>query len=135
MRTDGTRGSALLAVLLILALVSTVGLALSDLVAGDRQITRNSEQAARALEVAQAGLAFAKRELSHDAAWAGGSGMVFGEGETMDIEVTAVDATHRRLLATGKVADGERALEAEIALGDLAVVGDESVVSGSFRER
>jgi Tfp pilus assembly protein PilX len=135
MRTDEIRGLALLALLLVLALVATVGLALSDIVAGDRQITKNGEQATRALEVAQAGLALAKRELAHDALWTGGTGIAFGEGETMDVEVTSVDATHRLVLSTGNVAGGRRVLEAQIALGDTGVAGDESVVPGSFRER
>jgi type II secretory pathway pseudopilin PulG len=124
-----------LLVLLVIALTGAIGLAVADLVTQERRITRNREQAARALTVAQAGLALAKRELAHNAAWAGGTGLPFGEGETFDIEVTPASASERRVLSTGRVDDGERAVEALLELGDPMIVGDESVVSASWRER
>jgi type II secretory pathway component PulK len=132
---DGRRGSALLIVLLVVAIVGALGVGLSDLAAGDRLITRNREQAARALRVAQAGLAVAYDALASDAAWPGAADLPFGEGETMHIQVEAMGAAERRVTATGKVPGGERAVQARIDLGDPALPGDERIVPGSWRER
>lgn len=134
MRTRSPRGSALVAVLLVISILASIGVALGELAATDRMITKNREQALRALLVAQAGLALARRELGGDPAWPGVSGLAFGEGETIEVSVAAPDAAHRRVRSTGRVPGGERVLEALVALGDPAVAGDESLVRGSFRE-
>jgi Tfp pilus assembly protein PilX len=131
----GQRGSAVLLSLLLVILMGSISLAVADLVSQERRITSNRERATRALAVARAGLALAKRELAHNAAWAGGAAIPFGEGESFDVEVVAVGASERRVLSTGRVEGGERAVEALLDLGDPAIVGDESVVSGSWRER
>jgi Tfp pilus assembly protein PilX len=130
-----TSGSALVGVLLVVSIVAVLGVGLSDLVAGDRQITRNREQAARALRTAQAGLAVARDALASDAAWPGATDLPFGEGEAMDVRVEAIGATERRVTSTGKVPGGERAIQARIDLGDPAIAGDERIVPGSWRER
>jgi len=135
MRTRSPRGSALLAVLLVISILASVGVALAELAATDRLITKNREQALRALLAARAGLALAQRELGGDPSWPGVSGLAFGEGETIDVSVTAPDPAHRRVQCTGRVSGGERVLEALVALGDPGVPGDESLVSGSFRDR
>lgn len=136
MRTDGPeRGAALLIVLLVVAIGAAIGVALMDLVSQERMITGNRIGAARALNVARAGLALAKRELAHDAAWPGGSALPFGEGEVFDVEVTVVAANERRVLAVGQAGEYERAVEALLLLGDPGIVGDEAVAPGSWRER
>lgn len=136
MRTDcGARGSALLIVLLVLALGTAVGVALMDLVSEEQRIADNREGAMQALNIALGGLGLAKRELAHDAAWPGGTALPFGAGESFDVEVTPVSANERRVLATGRVGEFERAVEARLLLGDTFVVGDESVAPGSWRER
>jgi hypothetical protein len=134
MRTSGRRGSALLAVLLVIAILASMGVALGDLAATDRLITKNREQA-RALLVARAGIALAGRALGGNPSWPGVSALPFGEGETIEVAVTVFDADHRRVRCTGRVEGGERVLEVLVALGDPGVAGDESLVRGSFRER
>ena len=135
MRTSERRGSALLAVLLVISILASIGVALGDLATTDRLITKNREQSLRALLVARAGIAVARHELGGDPSWAGISGLAFGNGETIEVSVTAPDADHRRVQCTGRVEGGERVLEALIALGNPLVAGDESLVRGSFRER
>ena len=135
MRTRSRRGSALLAVLLVISILASIGVALGDLATTDRLITKNREQSLRALLVARAGIAVARHELGGDPSWAGVSALPFGEGETLEVTVTAPDTDHRRVQCTGRVEGGERVLEALIALGDPLVAGDESLVRGSFRER
>lgn len=135
MRTSGRRGSALLAVLLVISILASIGVALGDLAVTDRLITKNREQALRALLVARAGIAFARSELGGNPAWPGVTALPFGEGETLDVVVTAPDADHRRVRSTGRVEGGARVLEVLVALGDPGVAGDETQVRGSFRER
>jgi hypothetical protein len=135
MRTRSRRGSVLLAVLLVISILASIGVALGDLATTDRLITKNREQSLRALLVARAGIAVARRQLGGNPSWAGVSALAFDDGETIEVSVTALDPDHRRVRSTGRVPGGERVLEALLALGDPAVEGDESMVRGSFRER
>lgn len=136
MRTDPERrGYAVVMALLMVAILSALGLALADLVTNSRLISGSQDAATRAYYVAQGGLALAKRELAHDAAWPGGAGLPFGSGETFDITITSVSPDKKRVLATGRSAGAERRIEALLELGDPLVQGDESVVPGSWRER
>jgi Tfp pilus assembly protein PilX len=135
MRTSARRGSALVAVLLVISILATLGVALGDLATTDRLITKNHEQALRALYVARAGIAVALSGLGANPSWPGVPALPFGEGETIAVSVSAPDAAHRRVRCTGRVSGGERVLEVLVALGDPAVAGDESLVRGSFRER
>ena len=136
MRTDrGRQGYAVLMALLLVAIVSAVGMAVADLVTQSRLIAGSQDAATRAFYVAQGGLALAKRELSHDVAWPGGTDFTLGDGEAIDVDVTTVAPDQRRVLSTGRVAGAERRIEALLSLGDPIIVGDESTNPGSWRER
>ncbi|MDP3937644.1 MAG: hypothetical protein Q8R92_05855 [Deltaproteobacteria bacterium] len=136
MRTDrGRRGYAVMMALLVVAIVSAVGLAVADLVTQSRLISGSQDAATRAFYVAQGGLAFAKQELSHDVAWAGGADFTLGDGEVFDVVVSVVGPAERRVLSTGRVAGAERRIEALLSLGDPLIIGDESTNPGSWRER
>ena len=67
----GRQGSSVVAAVLVLLVLSSLGLLLTARVAGDQLVAGNQVDAARALYAAEAGLEFATRKLQDNPAWAG----------------------------------------------------------------
>ena len=69
--TRGERGSSLVAALLAMMVLSTVGIMITLTVAEDVMISRNQVESIRCLYIAEAGLNFAMIKLGASPSWAG----------------------------------------------------------------
>jgi hypothetical protein len=67
----GEQGSSLVAALLAMMILSTVGIMITLTVAEDVMITRNQVESIRCLYIAGAGLNFAMKKISGSPSWAG----------------------------------------------------------------
>ncbi len=121
----GRDGSSVVAAVLVLLVLSSLGLVLSAQVASDQLVAAAQVEAARALYAAEAGLEFASRRLLDDPTWAGvaAPGLAVGPARcTIAVsDSTAagqpLPAGQKRITAEGLSGQAGRSLELRVELG------------------
>jgi len=118
-------GSSVVAAVLVLLVLSSLGLLLSAQVAGDQLVAVAHVESQRALYAAEAGLEFASRQLQDDAGWSGvpSPGLAVGPARfTVAVSDSSaagapLPAGQKRISAQGVSGQAVRRLELRVSLG------------------
>lgn len=119
-------GSSVVAAVMVLLVLSSLGLLLSVQVAGDQLVAANQIEAARALYAAEAGLELATRCLVDSPAWSGvpSPGLSVGPARfTVTVSDSSAAGTplasgQKRITATGHSGQAERRLSLLAQFGE-----------------